>query len=292
MARRKKGQPISGWLVIDKPAGFTSSDICNKLRWRYDAQKAGHGGTLDPDATGVLPIAFGEATKLLPFLEDALKSYEFWVSWGAQTSTDDAAGEVIAQSDAPMPSRAEIVEALAQFQGEIMQIPPQVSAVKVEGKRAYDLARDGADVLLNARPLWVEELSLIEESKGCAKFLMRCGKGGYVRAIARDLGRELGVLGHVKSLRRKATMGFEEKDCVGFEEAMDNMPALLALEDNPEIELIEVNQGQADRLNVGGEVFGLAEDGVFLAMFAGVPIAVVDVENGVGRVARGLNLQN
>ncbi len=290
MARRKKGRPLSGWLIIDKPKGLTSSDVVNKLRWHYQAQKAGHGGTLDPDATGVLPIAFGEATKLLPFLEDELKCYEFWVRWGAETSTDDASGEVIAQSDLPLPKREEIIAKLANFQGEIMQTPPQVSAVKVDGERAYARAREGEVLELKARPLWVEELTMIDEEEGQAKFLMRCGKGGYVRSIARDLGRALGVYGHVAELRRMATMGFDESECLDFASVLDTSPPLLPLTDTLGIEQLEVNQGQADRLRVGAEVFGLSKDGVFMALFSGAPIAVIDVENGVGRVARGLQV--
>ncbi len=288
MARRKKGLPISGWLIIDKPKGVTSSDVVNKLRWRYNAQKAGHGGTLDPDATGVLPIAFGEATKLLPFLEDSLKSYEFWVKWGAETSTDDASGEILRESDAQLPNRQDIIALLPNYHGEIMQIPPQVSAVKVDGQRAYDLARQGEALELKARPLWVEELTMIDEEKGRAKFLMRCGKGGYVRSIARDLGRDLGVLGHVDSLRRTETLGFDESEAIGFEAAVENTPELISLLDTPLLEHMNINQGHADALRVGREIFGLTGEGYYLAVFDDAPIAVIDVENCVGRVARGL----
>ncbi len=292
MARRKKGRPISGWLVVDKPSGMTSSEVVNKLRWHYQAQKAGHGGTLDPDATGVLPIAFGEATKLLPYLEDAFKTYEFWVKWGAETTTDDASGEVIERSDAPMPSRDAIIAALPEFVGEIMQTPPNVSAVKIDGKRAYDLAREGEQMEIKARPLWVEELTLLEVAGDRAKFLMRCGKGGYVRAIARDLGRDLGVLGHVESLRRLATMGFEEEQSMSFEEILATSPEPGHLLDTPIIEHLYVNQAQADALRVGGEIFGVAGEGYYLALFEEEPLAVVDAENGVGKVARGLRVQS
>lgn len=290
MARRKKGKPISGWLIIDKPAGVTSSDVVNKLRWCYQAQKAGHGGTLDPDATGILPIAFGEATKLLPFLEDTLKTYEFWVKWGAETQTDDASGEVLHRSENARPNRADIIARLPQYHGEIMQTPPQVSAVKINGQRAYDLAREGVDVDIKARPLWVEELTMIDEDEGRAKFLMRCGKGGYVRAIARDLGRDLGVYGHVASLRRLETLGFDESDAIAFDEAVDTTPALMAIIDTPEFEFLEVNQGHADGFRMGREAFGLAGEGVYMAVLGGTPIAVIDIENGVGKVLRGLNL--
>jgi len=202
MARTKKGEAISGWLVVDKPAGITSSAVVNKVKWALNAQKAGHAGTLDPDATGVLAIALGEATKTVPYITDALKSYSFLVRFGAATSTDDAAGEVIATSDI-RPDDAAVLAALAQFRGAIMQVPPQVSAVKVDGARAYDLARDGIEMDLAARELWVERLEMIQRVDSDHILLeMVCGKGGYVRAIARDLGEALGTRAHVAWLRR------------------------------------------------------------------------------------------
>jgi len=158
---RKKGRDISGWIVIDKPAGMTSTAVVGKVRWAFDAKKAGHAGTLDPAATGVLAIALGEATKTVPFITDALKCYRFAVRWGAATATDDAEGEVIGTS-AVRPSDEAIRAALGAFRGEIMQVPPQYSAVKVEGQRAYDLAREGEEMDLAARPLWVESLELLE----------------------------------------------------------------------------------------------------------------------------------
>ena len=161
MGRTKKGRKLSGWLIVDKPAGIGSTDVVNKVKWLLKAQKAGHAGTLDPAATGVLALAFGEATKTVAILTDALKCYRFAVRFGAETSTDDAEGAVLATSDL-RPDTAAIAEALAGFRGEIMQVPPQVSAVKVDGARAYDLAREGEAFELTARPLWVESLDLIE----------------------------------------------------------------------------------------------------------------------------------
>lgn len=157
MARKRKGRDISGWLVVDKPAGLTSTAVVNKVRWAMDAKKAGHAGTLDPDATGVLAVALGEATKTVPFITDALKAYTFTVRLGQATNTDDAEGEVIASSDL-RPEDAAIKDALGAFVGDIMQVPPKFSAVKIDGQRAYKLARDGEDVEIAARPLWVEEL--------------------------------------------------------------------------------------------------------------------------------------
>ena len=202
MARKKKGRDISGWLVIDKPAGMTSTAVVNKVKWAFNANKAGHAGTLDPDATGVLAVALGEATKTVPYITDAMKAYEFTVTLGAATNTDDEEGEVIATSP-NRPTDDEIKEALFGFVGDIMQVPPKFSAVKIDGQRAYKLARDGEDVELTARPLFVEELLLVDRPDADHVVLeMTCGKGGYVRSIARDLGEKLGCHGHVQRLRR------------------------------------------------------------------------------------------
>ena len=161
MARKRKGRDISGWLVIDKPAGITSTAVVNKVRWAMDAKKAGHAGTLDPEATGVLAIALGEATKTVPFITDALKAYTFTVRLGVSTNTDDAEGEVITTSDL-RPDDEAIKAELGAFIGDVMQVPPQFSAVKVDGERAYKKARDGEEMILAARPLWVEELLLVD----------------------------------------------------------------------------------------------------------------------------------
>lgn len=213
---RKKGREISGWLLVDKPAGVGSTDVVGRVRWALDAKKAGHAGTLDPDATGLLAVALGEATKTVPYLTEALKAYDFTVNWGAETATDDAAGEVLRRSDARPPAQA-IQDALPAFRGQIMQVPPAVSAVKVDGTRAYDLAREGEDFTLAARPLRVEELVLLEVRDDQADLRLVCGKGGYVRAIARDLGRALGCLGHVHSLRRVWSGPFDVADAIPFE---------------------------------------------------------------------------
>ncbi|MCQ0969415.1 tRNA pseudouridine(55) synthase TruB (plasmid) [Paracoccus sp. TK19116] len=213
---RKKGRDISGWLVIDKPAGIGSTDVVGRVRWALDAKKAGHAGTLDPDATGVLAVALGEATKTVPHLTEALKCYDFTVTWGAETDSDDASGTVTKTSEA-RPDAAAIRAALPDFVGQIMQVPPAVSAVKVDGERAYDLAREGASVELASRPLWVESLDLLDAEADSAQLRMVCGKGGYVRAIARDLGRVLGCLGHVAHLRRTWSGPFRVEDAVSFD---------------------------------------------------------------------------
>lgn len=241
MGRKRKGRDISGWLVVDKPAGLTSTAVVNKVRWAFDAKKAGHAGTLDPEATGVLAVALGEATKTVPFITDAMKAYTFTVTLGAATNTDDAEGEVIATS-AERPSDEDIKEALLGFIGEIQQVPPKFSAVKVDGQRAYKLARDGEEVELSSRPLWVEELVMLDRPDADHVVLeMTCGKGGYVRSIARDLGEKLGCLGHVEELRRIWSGPFDAEDGVTLEQIDD-------LAKSPEIDqfLRPLEEGLAD----------------------------------------------
>ena len=217
MARRKRGRAISGWLIVDKPLGVTSSAVVNKAKWAFDAQKAGHAGTLDPEATGVLAIAFGEATKTVPYVTDSMKAYRFTVRLGQATNTDDGEGEVISESDL-RPTADDIRAALPEFTGDIMQVPPQYSAVKVDGERAYKRARDGEEMELAARPLFVESLELTEMPDADHAVLeMICGKGGYVRSIARDLGQALGCYGHVVQLRRVWAGPFEVSDGISFE---------------------------------------------------------------------------
>ncbi len=216
MARTRKGRAVSGWLVVDKPAGVTSTTVVNKVKWAFSAQKAGHAGTLDPAATGVLAIALGEATKTVSLITDALKCYRFMITLGAATTTDDAEGDVIATS--PLrPTEADIEAALTAFRGDIQQIPPQFSAVKVDGARAYDLAREGEAMDLAARPLWVDRLDLIARPDADhVELEMVCGKGGYVRSIARDLGRTLGCLGHVQWLRRTWSGPFTAEEGISW----------------------------------------------------------------------------
>ncbi len=212
MARTKKGKPVHGWLVVDKPAGITSTAVVNKVKWALDAQKAGHAGTLDPDATGVLAVALGEATKTIPYVTDALKCYHFMVKFGTQTTTDDAGGAVLASSTL-RPTDDDIAQALAAFRGDIRQVPPQFSAVKVDGDRAYDLAREGVAMDLASRDLYVESLTMLSRPDADhAELDMVCGKGGYVRSIARDLGQALGCLGHVAWLRRVWSGPFDARD--------------------------------------------------------------------------------
>ena len=285
MARRKKGRDISGWLVIDKPAGMTSTTVVNKVRWALDAKKAGHAGTLDPDATGILAVALGEATKTVPYVTDALKAYRFTVKFGEATNTDDADGEVIDTSD-KRPSDDDITTALPDFEGEIMQVPPAFSAVKIDGERAYAKARAGEDVTLEARPLFVESLEMVARPDADhAEFDMVCGKGGYVRSIARDLGQTLGCLGHVTTLRRIWSGPFELEDAITLDEveALARTPELDAkllplsagLIDLPE--LPTTIEG-ATRLRNGNPGMVIAADAAYgdiaWASLQGEPVAV------------------
>jgi len=218
MGRRKKGLPVHGWLVLDKPVNMTSTQAVGIVRRIFNAQKAGHSGTLDPLATGILPIALGEATKTVSFAVDGEKAYRFTVRWGGETETDDTEGAVVKTSDL-RPDRAAIEALLPQFHGEIMQVPPAYSAIKVDGARAYDLARDGETVVLDARPVFIDSLRLVDMPDAATSvFEARCGKGTYVRALARDMGRLLGCFGHVIALRRTRVGPFEEPAAVTMEE--------------------------------------------------------------------------
>ncbi len=212
--RKKRGRPLDGWLVIDKPAGLTSTDVVNRVRRGFDAQKAGHGGTLDPLATGVLPIAFGHATKTVPYVMDGTKLYHFTLRLGEARDTDDADGQVVASSDV-RPSDAELAAALPALTGDIMQVPPAYSAIKVAGERAYDMARDGRAPELPARPARVDRFALISRpDQHSAVFEVQSGKGVYMRSLARDLAQACGALGHVAALRRLRVGPFTEAQAI------------------------------------------------------------------------------
>ena len=300
MARRK-GRDISGWLVVDKPAGMTSTSVVNKVRWALDAKKAGHAGTLDPAATGVLAVALGEATKTVPYITDALKCYRFAVRLGIATNTDDAEGEVIATSDV-RPSDEDIASALTAFRGEIMQVPPQFSAVKVDGMRAYALARAGEEMDLAARPLWVESLEIVARpGADTVELEMVCGKGGYVRSIARDLGAALGCHGHVVWLRREWSGPFEAADGVSVETidaeaktaALDArlLPLEVGLADLPEL---KATPEGAARLRNGNPGMVIASDADWgedaWASYQGRAVAVGVYKSGELHPSRVFNL--
>ena len=292
--RQKKGRPVSGWLILDKPLGMTSTQAVSVVKRLYGAQKAGHAGTLDPLATGLLPIALGEATKTVPYVMDGRKIYGFTVRWGEETETDDAEGATVARSDA-RPDRAAIEALLPDFTGTIMQVPPAFSAIKVDGERAYDLARDGEEVVLEPRPIEVHRLDLVDmPDEHTAVFAAECGKGTYVRALARDMGRALGTRGHVVRLRRLLVGPFDEASMVTLDalraahedgiEACDPLlaPVETALFDMREI---RVSEAEAARLR-NGQPFILRgrdappEGETVFATQAGTLIAIGSVEQG------------
>jgi len=308
MARRKRGRKVDGWVVVDKPVGLTSTEVVARVKRLFDAQKAGHAGTLDPVASGCLPVALGEATKTVSFVMDGRKLYRFTVRWGVETDTDDTEGTPVATSDV-RPDAAAIGAALAEFRGRIRQVPPTYSAVKVAGERAYDLAREGAPVDLEARVIAVHRLELIEcPDPDHADFLAECGKGAYVRALARDMGRRLGVYGHVVALRRLAVGPFGETHMISLEKleelshkagasggtlagealysvatALDGIPALA------------MTERDAARLRRGQAVILRGRDapvmsGPAYAISGGVPVALGEVDKGAFNPRRVFNL--
>lgn len=300
MARRRKGRDISGWLVVDKPAGITSTAIVNKVRWALDARKAGHAGTLDPDATGVLAVALGEATKTVPYVTEALKAYTFSVRLGQATNTDDAEGEVIAESP-NRPSDDEIKNALQAFIGDIEQVPPQFSAVKIDGERAYKRARDGERMDLAARPLYVDSLLLTDRPDADhVELELVCGKGGYVRSIARDLGEALGCYGHVRQLRRIWSGPFDAEHGLSLEalERMAKTPDLDAHVQPLEVALSEMTELRATpegaaRLRHGNPGLVLSETASYgetcWVSYEGCAIAIGRYQSGAVHPDRVLN---
>ena len=281
MARRKKGLAISGWINLDKPYDFGSTQAVGRVRWLFNAQKAGHAGTLDPLATGILPIALGEATKTVSYLMDADKTYRFTLAWGRATATFDREGETTATSDI-RPDRAQIEAALGAFIGEIMQIPPNYSAVRVDGERAYDLARSGAEFELAGRPVRIDDLRIVSiPDIDHVELEMDCGKGTYVRAIARDLAEALGTCAHVSALRRTRVGPFGEDRAILLEN-LEDMSHKAAL---PEVLLpVETALDDIPALAV------TAEDAFRLAQ--GRPIVLVprQVENLKARLTGGSRL--
>ena len=267
--RKRKGRPISGWVVLDKPVGVGSTQCVSKVKWLYQAAKAGHAGTLDPLASGMLPIALGEATRTVPFVMDGEKSYRFTVAWGSQTNTDDLEGEVINQSE-NRPTKDQILEVIPNYMGTIEQVPPSFSAIKIDGQRAYKLAREGGDVQMQSRLVEIQKLDLKSCENGFATFEVLCGKGTYVRALARDMGRDLNCFGHISKLRRIAVGPFQEEDLVPLDKLvdlegdLDQLDAELfttgtALEDVLEI---PINREQAHRLRLGNAIVLRGRDAI------------------------------
>ena len=271
--RKPKGRPVSGWLILDKPEDFGSTEAVSKIKWLFNVQKCGHAGTLDPLASGMLPIALGDATKTVPYVMDGRKVYEFAVSWGEERSTDDLEGEATLTSD-KRPTEAEISALLPNYTGTINQVPPQFSAIKIAGERAYDLARDGETVDIPSREVEIHRITLLKAETDRALFEVECGKGTYVRSLARDFGRDLGCYGHVSELRRTFVAPFSEErmvplaDLVALEEIEDREERLAALDayliDTAEalssLPHLPITDDQAHRLRMGNPIIVRGRD--------------------------------
>jgi len=316
MARRRKGDDIHGWVILDKPLDMTSTQAVSAVRRIYNAKKAGHAGTLDPLASGILPIALGEATKTVPFAVEGSKIYRFTIKWGERTTTLDREGEVVATSDV-RPTPEQVAAVLPDFTGEIQQIPPAFSAIKVDGERAYDLARGGEDVQLEARPIQIHSLDLLDcPDADMAVLEMRCGKGAYVRSMARDIAHALGTEGHVAALRRIRVGGFAEAESTRLDEleemahkgaaseallpvqtALDDIPALAITEEESfQLKLgrsIVLLPRQAQELKAQRRPREIAgKDCTFtaLALCDGVAVALGDARAGKFQPSRVFNL--
>jgi len=311
MGRRKKGNPVHGWVILDKPQGMTSTQAVRAVRRIFDAQKAGHAGTLDPMATGILAIALGEATKTVPYAMDADKTYRFTATWGESRDSDDAEGKVTGTSD-KRPTKDQIEALLPQFTGTLSQVPPAYSAIKVAGERAYDLARDGEEVVLEPRQVEVFEARLLTAGTDQAEFEILCGKGTYVRSWVRDLARALGTLGHVCALRRTRLGAWTEKDAAGLDTltpfmhspaafgylrplstALDGIPALAV--SGPDT--VRIRSGNP--ILIRANLFARMKDGfgdgelqgqtVFLKDEDGSPVALAEIAEGELRPFRVFN---
>jgi tRNA pseudouridine55 synthase len=304
---RREKRDVHGWLVLDKPVGMTSTHAVSVIKRLFTAKRAGHAGTLDPLASGLLPIALGEATKTVPFVMDGRKRYRFTVRWGEERDTDDAEGRVAA-TQAARPATADIRALLPGFTGTIAQVPPRFSAIKVDGERAYDLARDGEMVELEPRPVDIHRLELVETpDPDHAVLEAECGKGTYVRALARDLGRMLGCLGHVSALRRTRVGPFEETDAIALDRLQETaawespgapplasvlLPVASGLQMIP---AVSVSRADASRLARGQAVLLRGRDAPIMAgavaiFTQGALIALAEAEQGELRPRRIFNL--
>lgn len=307
MGRKKGGVPIHGWLAIDKPLGMTSTAVVAQVRRQTNAAKVGHGGTLDPLASGVLPIALGEATKTVSFAMDGAKTYRWSVSWGEERATDDAEGAVVATSP-HRPDRAAILAALPSFTGDIMQTPPAFSAIKIGGKRAYDLARAEESVEIAARPVRIDRYDLLDCDETGASFEVVTGKGAYIRSLARDLARQLGTFGYVSRLRRTACGPFHESATISLEQLNEFrhsaasaklvLPIETVLDDIPALALTEeearrLQSGQSlsmVRLAARGPIPTITAGSTVRAMAEGRLVALARIIEGELRPVRVLNL--
>ncbi len=299
MARRRKGDKVDGWLIVDKPLGASSAKAVAIVKRVFNAQKVGHGGTLDPLATGILPIGLGEATKTMPYIVDASKEYDFTVKWGIATDSADAEGE-ITHSSGLIPDKSAIEATLSDFVGTIEQVPPAHSAIKVDGKRAYALARAGETVELKARRVEIQSLTLNshDADKGESQFSVGCGKGTYVRSLGRDIASSLGTYGHLTALRRTRVGPFALKDAISLEmledlghsaRASDLLrPVTTALDDIP---ALAVTALEAADIKLGRPIQqSEAKQGLCYLMDGDTPVAIAEVEDEMVRPLRVFNM--
>ncbi|UTW55102.1 tRNA pseudouridine(55) synthase TruB [Kordiimonas sp. SCSIO 12610] len=299
MARKRKGDKVDGWLVIDKPLGISSAKVVAAIKHATKAQKVGHGGTLDPLASGILPIGLGEATKTMPYIVDATKSYEFTVKWGTETDSLDSEGAVI-RENGDIPALNTIEDTLQQFVGTIQQTPPAYSAIKIDGKRAYALAREGKDVQLKPRPIEIQSLTIINNSieTNETTFKVQCGKGTYVRSLARDIAYKLGTYGYITVLRRTKVGPFTLDHAISLEKLNDLshsaraveyvLPITTALDDIP---AVAVTEKDAEDIKYGRSIhLATAKQGTIVLTVNDMPLAMAHSEDGQVRPLRVFNM--
>jgi len=313
VARKRRGLPIHGWVAIDKDIGLTSTQAVGRIRRIFDAQKAGHAGTLDPLATGVLPIALGEATKTVPYVMDGAKAYRFTACFGEARDTDDLEGRIIATSDV-RPEDTDIRAALPSFTGTVSQVPPVYSAIKIDGERSYKRARDGAGQLPPARDVEIERFELVDRpDRDHAVFEVDCGKGTYIRSLARDLGEMLGTVAHVSELRRTQCGPFSENDAISLDKLAESvlsappqdslLPVTTALDDIPALAMTDtqtdhLRHGRAVRARSGSTIFvdanqldAICDGDVLCAMSGDTPVALARLFGEEIRPERVLNIE-
>ena len=317
MARRKKGIKINGWINLNKPVGITSTQAVGKIRRALNAQKVGHGGTLDPLASGILPIALGEATKTVNFIQDALKTYEFEITWGEQRSTDDAEGDILHSAPA-RPDDTDITAILPRFIGDIEQIPPQFSAIKINGERAYDIARDGETAEIKPRLVYIKNIEIIAHTQDKTIFRCECGKGTYIRSIARDMGQKLGCFGYISALKRTKVGAMALENAISldiFQKMIDNpsqdedthsvvLPLQTVLDDIPALALKDqeaslvkngnpvslLSKPDLTRLEALGIDWKSDEVTTALATYDNVALAMVEIEGAKIHPVRVFNM--
>jgi len=299
MSKSKNLNVINGWLNIYKPKGITSNQVIGKIKRIMHPSKIGHAGTLDPEAFGILPIALGEATKTIQFTQDKKKTYVFEISWGEERNTDDVEGEITQSSD-ERPSKEDIIKIIPNFIGEIEQVPPKFSAIKIDGKRAYKLSRDGEDVEISSRKVNIYKLELLETTKNTAKFEMECGKGTYVRSVGRDMGRILGCFGYISSLERTKVGIFDKNSAILLDKLEEKvlssgldqlvLPVATVLDDISELALTD---SEIQRIKHGQTITNdknFVEGSTVLSYAGKTPLALLKAEGTELKIMRQFNL--